>query len=143
MKKHLPLLSALFILVVITGCQLKDNDTPPVVTLVGKWQLGNDSISTSSAATAAVSSNYKGVSGDYFDFRTDGFCYTKEGTVYDTLSYDVISNKSVALQNFGLAINGGIESSQLTLTLTTANITTQNTVTPTGSTYFRTVNLSK
>jgi hypothetical protein len=142
MKKHLPLLSALFILLVITGCRLKDSDTPPVVTLVGKWQVVNDSTSNSSSSASAVNTNYRGLAGDYFDFRTNGFCYTKEGAVYDTLAYDVISNTSVALQNFGLNINGGIEPSLLTLTLTTANITTQNTVTPSG-TYFRTVNLTR
>jgi len=110
--------------------------------LVSKWQLVNDSTANSMLRTSALTSNYVGVADDYFDFRTDGFCYTKEGNTYDTLAYQVVSPQSIILQKFGLNINGVTEASNVTETGTTANITTQNMFTP-GGTLFRVVNLKK
>ena len=112
------------------------------MSLSGKWQLVQDSISNSWLKTAPVITNYIGASGDYFDFRTDGFCYTKEGDAYDTLAYKQVSSKSIILQNFGLVINGATEASVVTETSTTANITTQNILSPSG-TIFREVNLKR
>jgi hypothetical protein len=110
--------------------------------LVSKWQLVNDSTANSMLRTSALTSNYVGVAGDYFDFRTDGFCYTKEGNAYDTLAYQLVSPQSIIIQKFGLNINGVTEDSNLTQTNTIATITTQNMFTP-GGTFFRVVNLKK
>jgi hypothetical protein len=110
--------------------------------LTSKWQIVNDSIANSMVRVSALTSNYVGVAGDYFDFRPDGFCYTKEGNTYDTLAYQLVSPQSIIIQKFGLNINGVTEASNLTQTSSTANITTQNMFTP-GGTLFRTVNLKK
>jgi hypothetical protein len=110
--------------------------------LVSKWQIVNDSTANSMVRVSALTSNYVGVTGDYFDFRTDGFCYTKEGNIYDTLAYQLVSPQSIVIQKFGLNINGVTEASNLTQTGTTATITTQNMLTP-GGTFFRVVNLKK
>ncbi len=112
------------------------------MSLTGKWQLVQDSISNSWLKTEPVISNYYGSSGDYFDFRTDGFCYTREGDAYDTLAYKQVSSKSVILQKFGLVINGTTEASVITQTGITVNITTQNILSPSG-TIFREVNLKR
>jgi hypothetical protein len=109
---------------------------------VSKWQIVNDSIANSMVRTFALTSNYVGVAGDYFDFRTDGFCYTKEGSTYDTLAYQLVSPQSIILQKFGLIINGVTEASNFTQNSNTASITTQNMLTP-GGTFFRVVNLKK
>ena len=110
--------------------------------LVSKWQIVNDSTANSMLRTSALTSNYVGIAGDYFDFRTDGFCYTKEGDAYDTLAYKQVSSKSIIMQNFGLVINGATEASAVTQTSTTATITTQNILSP-GGTIFREVNLKR
>jgi len=110
--------------------------------LASKWQILNDSIANSMLRTSALTSNYVGVTGDYFDFRTDGFCYTKEGHTYDTLAYQLVSPQSIVIQKFGLNIKGVTEACNLVQTSTTATITTQNMFTP-GGTLFRVVNLKK
>src|SRR5882672_121093 len=50
--------------------------------LVAKWSLVRDSIYNSMGNyPAARISNNIGAEGDYFDFRADGWCYTKTGNV--------------------------------------------------------------
>jgi hypothetical protein len=112
------------------------------ITLVSKWQLVNDSTANSMVRTSALITNYNGVAGDYFDFRDDGKCYTKEGNTYDTLAYQLTSSKSITMQNFGLNINGVIEPGDIALTANSATITTKNMLTP-GGTLFRMVNLKR
>ncbi len=122
------------------GCDPLNMNGP--MSPAGSWQLMQDSTSNWLLNTPAVNTNYIGVAGDYFDFRTDGFCYTKEGNVYDTLAYQLVSPKSIILQNFGLVVNGSTEPSVLTQTNNTANITTHNIPTLDG-TIFREVNLKR
>ena len=113
------------------------------MSLSGKWQLVQDSTANSMVRTVPLISNYVGVAGDYFDFRTDGFCYVKEGDAYDTLTYKQVSPNSVIIQNFGLIINGSAEPSRdLTRTVTTANITYAKHADP-GGTIFREVKLTR
>ncbi|HZY38102.1 MAG TPA: hypothetical protein VFE53_15710 [Mucilaginibacter sp.] len=139
------LLIAIILFSAITACKKPGCDPGNMngpMSLAGKWQLVQDSISNSWLKTSAVTTNYIGVAGDYFDFRSDGFCYTKEGDAYDTLAYKQVSQKSIILQNFGLVVNGATEASVVTQTGTTANITTQNILSPAG-TIFREVNLKR
>jgi len=141
----LPAIVIIILFSVITGCGKIGCDPANMngsMSLSGKWQLVQDTISNSWLKTSAVNTNYTGVAGDYFDFRSDGFCYTKEGNAYDTLSYQQVSSKSIILQNFGLAINGATEASVVTQTSTTANISTQNILSPAG-TIFREVKLTR
>jgi len=143
--KLLSLPAAILLFFVITGCTKPGCDPANMngsMSLTGKWQLVQDSISNSWLKTAPVITNYIGAAGDYFDFRSDGFCYTKEGDAYDTLAYKQVSSKSVIMQNFGLVINGAAEASVVTEMGTTANITTQNILSPSG-TIFREVNLKR
>ena len=139
----LPVLIVLFFM--ITGCKKPGCDPGRMngsMSLTGKWQLVQDTISNSWLKTAPVITNYIGTPGDYFDFRADGFCYTKEGDAYDTLAYKQLSSKSVIMQNFGLVINGTTEPSAVMQTGTATTITTQNILSPSG-TIFREVNLRR
>jgi|HubBroStandDraft_5_1064220.scaffolds.fasta_scaffold48664_2 hypothetical protein len=47
-----------------------------------------------------------GLSGDYFSFSTDGYVYTKEGNLLDTLTYQMVSDSTVIISHFGIIING-------------------------------------
>jgi hypothetical protein len=139
------LLAIVLLFSILTACKKPGCDPGKMngsMSLSGKWQLVQDSISNSWLKTAAVTTSYIGASGDYFDFRTNGFCYTKEGDAYDTLAYKQVSSKSIIMQNFGLVINGTTEASVVTQTGSTANITTQNILSPSG-TIFREVNLRR
>jgi len=138
-------LATILLFLMISACKKPGCDPANMnssMSLTGKWQLVQDSTANSIARATPVITNYIGVAGDYFDFRTDGFCYTKEGSVYDTLSYQWVSGTSIIMQKFGLVINGSTETSILNHTATTANITTQNMFTP-GGTIFREVNLKR
>ena len=135
----------ILLLSILTACTKPGCDPGMMngsMSLSGKWQVVQDTISNSWLKTAPVITNYTGAAGDYFDFRSDGFCYTKEGDAYDTLAYKQVSSKSVILQNFGLVINGTTETSVITQTGTAVSITTQNILSPSG-TIFREVKLTK
>lgn len=97
---------AIFIIVIpaaclIIGCSRSDTAEPAV--LVAKWTLVRDSTANSIGAAAVVTGNYKGVAGDYFDFRADGKCYTKEGNTYDTLAYKRVAIDQVTIEKFGFS----------------------------------------
>ncbi len=112
--------------------------------LVAKWSLVRDSVYNGMGNfPAARTSAYNGVSGDYFDFRADGKCYTKEGNVYDTLAYSITANHLVVLSKFGLNVNGSYEPNIVpVLTDHNATIQTQFLATPDGF-YLRYIYLRK
>ena len=112
--------------------------------LVAKWNLVRDSIYDSMGNfPAARTSTYNGVAGDYFDFRADGKCYTKEGNVYDTLAYSITPGHLVVLSKFGIEVNGSFEPNMVpVLTDHNATITTQFLGTPDGF-YLRFLYLEK
>ena len=67
--------------------------------ITGKWNIINDS----GFAGVAMSNhpvNYNGQKGDYFDFRADGYIYTKEADVLTTLPYTVISDTTMVIGSF-------------------------------------------
>jgi hypothetical protein len=112
--------------------------------LVAKWNLVRDSVFNSMGNfPAARTSAYNGTPGDYFDFRTDGKCYTKEGNVYDTLNYSITTNHLVVLSKFGINVNGSYEPNIVpVLTDHAATIQTQFLATPDGF-YLRYIYLKK
>ena len=102
-------------------------------------------ITDSSYSGAGISNHltvYVGKSDDYFDFRTDGYVYTKEGTGYDTLSYQLLSYSEIIIESFGLKFNGVPDISQLTVTSDTLNISSPEDITP-GGIFKRTIHLSR
>ena len=81
----------------------KDGNNPS--SIMGKWSVVSDSTFVGvGAGNHPV--NYAGQAGDYFDFRTDGYIYTKEGTAFDTLSYKFVSNNTLTIESFGATFNG-------------------------------------
>jgi hypothetical protein len=110
--------------------------------LVEKWNIVTDS----TYAGAGISNHpvdYIGQPGDYFDIRTDGHIYTKEGAVLDTLSYTLVSDTTIIIQPFGLGVNGVPPTSHITnLTSNSVNIASVEFATP-GGLFGRRVSLSR
>ncbi|HEY4322773.1 MAG TPA: hypothetical protein VGN20_02275 [Mucilaginibacter sp.] len=134
-------------LIIIAGLTLglyackKDGSNLNPSSLVGKWNV----VSDSTFVGVGVNNHpvdYHGQPGDYFDFRTDGHVYTKEGTAFDTLSYSIVSNTGIIIQSFGLTVNGVPETSNVTLTANNAVIDAPTFFTP-GGAFGRKVTLSR
>jgi hypothetical protein len=135
--KFYNLLIALLVFSCFASCK-KSGDSGPV-TLVGKWSLVNDSTAYGGPlALPLTKTNYVGVPGDYFDFRTDGKLYIKEGSKYDTLAYNTASGDSVIINAFNYNKNPSIIKP-----LTANNATISNTFIVFEIYYFRIVNLKK
>src|SRR5450432_412178 len=85
----------IFIYLAFISCK---KDQTGVIT--GKWNLVNDSVVSGTGPQIGIK-NYIGVSGDYFDFRTNGYLYIKEGAKLDTLSYNVSFGNKILISSFG------------------------------------------
>jgi hypothetical protein len=79
----------------------------------GHWNLVNDS-TFEGVGSSNHPVNYTGQAGDYFSFSTDGYVYTKEGEVLDTLTYRMVSATRTIISDFGLIINGIPDTSTIT-----------------------------
>src|ERR1700710_284704 len=86
----------LLVFCVLIGCSKSEMIEP--ASLVTKWTLVNDSVSNSIGNSYPHTKNYAGTAGDYFDFRSDGKCYTKEGNNYDTLAYQIIGANKINIE---------------------------------------------
>jgi len=129
----------------VTGTPVQPPVGPAnIQVLVAKWSLVRDSIYDSMGNfPAARTSTYNGIAGDYYDFRADGKCYTKEGNVYDTLNYSITPGHLVVLSKFGINVNGSYEPNIVpVLTDHDATIQTQFLATPDGF-YLRYIYLKK
>jgi hypothetical protein len=69
------------------------------LSIIGKWNIVVDS-TTVGVGINNYFKEYKGQAGDYFDFRTDGFVYSKEGAVLDKLNYNLVSDTSIVINSF-------------------------------------------
>ncbi len=145
-------LSFLAVLLYLTACTKADessNQNKPTG-LSGKWNLVNDS-TFDGAGYSNHLVDYTGEAGDYFSFSTDGYVYTKESTVLDTLTYTMVSDTSVVISDFGLILNGVPDTSTITgliannglgLTVQTIVIESPFFLTP-GGEFWRKVTLSR
>ena len=129
-----------FFLISCKKSSLCTNDTH--ATIVKKWNILNDS----TFIGVGVNNhrvNYAGQAGDYFDFRTDGYVYIKEGSILDTLSYRLTSDTTILIASFGIILNGIPEISRITnLTTHGVTINAPMVVTP-GGLFGRKVNLTR
>jgi hypothetical protein len=102
--------------------------------MIAKWNLVTDSSSWCYGPDPVVhTKSYDGAPSDYFDFRADGKCYTKEGSVYDTLAYTVTVGNQIILQKFGANVNGYYLADDITeFTAHNFNIATPFFATPMG-----------
>ena len=135
---------------IIIGCSLlaclyackKYSSSTDASTVTGKWNVVSDS------TYAGVGLNnhpvdYQGKPGDYFDFRTSGTLYTKEGTVLDTLSYHLLSDTAMIIQSFGIVGNGIPETSHITIFTAHQLVIKAPTVFTPGGIFGRTTALSR
>ncbi len=111
-------------------------------TLLKKWNILNDSTFIGVGVNNRPL-NYAGQTGDYFDFRTDGYIYIREGTILDTLSYSLTSDTTILISSFGIISNGVPEISRITnLTAHGVTIKAALVITP-GGVFGRKVNLTR
>jgi hypothetical protein len=110
--KNLPVqLSFLAILLYMTACTKMttkatgSSDKTQNLSTSGQWQLITDSTYEGVGSTNHLF-DYTGVAGDYFSFSANGFVYTKEGNVLDTLTYQLVSDSTMLISHFGLTANG-------------------------------------
>jgi hypothetical protein len=110
--------------------------------LVAKWNIVTDS-TFAGAGSSNHQVDYSGQPGDYFDIRTDGHIYTKEGAVLDTLSFTLVSDTTIIIQPFGFTVNGLPPTSHITnLTLNSVTIASPFFPSP-GGEFGRKVSLSR
>ncbi len=76
------------------------NPVSPSPSVLGKWTVLSDNQYTG-VGLNNHQVTFTGQSGDYFDFRTNGKVYIKEGSSFDTLSYKLLSDTTVSITSFG------------------------------------------
>jgi hypothetical protein len=124
------------VLIYLYSCK-KETVAKSQPTIIGKWNLLSDTTYVLDVT------DYSGQPGDYFDIRTNGHIYTKEGPVLDTLTYSLVSSTEMTIETFGVPINGVPEISQITnLTAHSATINAPIQATPDGP-FGRKVTLSR
>ena len=138
MKKSISICFAFAFAVIFAGCS---KSTAVNATLAGKWNLLTDSL-LSGVGPVSTPKYYSGQPGDYFDFRTDNKLYIKEGSTLDTLAYSLGAGNTITIQTFGISFNGVLQSSNYTVNVKSAIITTPFVVNP-GAYYRRVVHLAR
>ncbi len=104
--------------------------------LVARWNIAKDSIAASFIGPVHYNV-YVGTADDYYDFRADGRCYVKENGAFDTISYKIVTDTTVAF-------NGSLYPSEVNpLTSHSARIDFMQPQGPGGGTYSKTVFLKK
>ncbi len=66
--------------------------------IAGRWNIVTDSSFVGQSPpffNPGAGHVYKGITSDYYDFRTDGRLYIKEGAYSDTLTYQVRPDKHI------------------------------------------------
>ncbi len=100
-------------------CSACNKNSVSNAAILGTRNIMNDSsFDGGGADNHAVA--YSGRQDDYFDFAANGILYTKEGSVFDTLSYHLTSSTTIIISSFGLILNGVPETSQITSLTATA-----------------------
>jgi hypothetical protein len=81
--------------------------------------------------------------GDYWDFRSDGVVYVREGVKLDTLGYSLLSDSTIIINSFGPIFDGMARPSNIeTLTVHSAIIQSGFANNP-GITYTRVLSLKR
>ena len=129
-----------FFLISCKKSSLSANDTQAII--LKKWNLLNDSTFIGVGLNNHPV-NYTGQPGDYFDFKTDGYLYIKEGQLLDTLSYTLTSDTTILIASFGIIFNSVPEIVHITnLGTHRVTINTPFILTP-GGIFGRKVNLTR
>lgn len=118
------------------SCKKEDNST-----IVGRQSIITDS-TFAGVGLGNHPVNYKGRPGDYFDFTTGGYVYTREGNTFDKLHYTLITDTTIIITSFGITVNGVPETCITNLTNHALTITAPIFATP-GGTFGRKVSLKR
>jgi hypothetical protein len=79
---------------VITSCKKNNNEPPATPTIQADWKLATDTVTVGSNLDLA----YQGLSGDYYNFASDGKLYVNEGKYgRDTAEYALIGDTAITL----------------------------------------------
>jgi hypothetical protein len=119
------------------------SDTAKTVTIVTKWNLKADSIYYKVGNSNASYIVYNGLADDYWDIRTDGNIYIKEGFTSDTLGYILLSDSTILINSFGLILNADTAVSTIQNLTVHQAIIKSNTIPNPGGQYLRTVYLQR
>jgi hypothetical protein len=152
MKHPLGKLSFLVLLLYLASCTKADVSSNEYEQpgISGKWNLISDS-TFEGAGSSNHQVDYTGENGDYFSFSPNGYVYTKEAVVLDTLTYRLVSDTSIIISDFGLIVNNVPDTSTITgltvnngvgITVQTIVIESPFFLTP-GGEFWRKVTLSR
>ncbi len=64
--------------------------------IVAKWNIAKDSTASAFTTTLVNTHVYVGGADDYYDFRADGKCYIHENGAFDTLTFKIVTDTTVA-----------------------------------------------
>jgi hypothetical protein len=105
---------------IITSCkkELQSNGT----TISGKWNVLTDS-SFAGVGAGNHAVNYTGQPGDFFDFKSDGYLYIKEGSNTNKLSYTITSDTTIVIDSFGGVTLNGVSNTNFITNLTAHSVT--------------------
>lgn len=101
-------LSFFAVFLYLTACSKTAGSSKTTLTAAvpDQWNLVYDS-TFEGVGWANHPVDYAGKPGDYFSFSADGSkLFTKEGNVLDTLAYQLLSDSSVIITDFGTFVNG-------------------------------------
>lgn len=141
MKIQYLALAACF-LMTFAACKKTDSVTNAKQEILGKWNVVSDS-SHVGIGISNTPVNYAGQPGDYFDFRSNGTIYTREGEALDTLNYTLISDTEIAIPQFDAILNGEVQTSTIkNFTRHSLYIAAPRIITP-GGVFGRSVKLSR
>jgi len=128
-------------LLMLTACN-KDGSKIPAPAVVGTWNLVSDS-GFSGIGPNNQPFSYRGQPGDYFDFRTNGRLYIKEGASADTTDYQLLSDSTLRIGGVGIVLNGLQALSKIeNLTAHTLTLSATAVLTPCGA-FDRHIHLSR
>ncbi len=141
MKSRSLILLGLVIIAFMFACKKGSSIYPGQIN--GKWNVVSDS-TYNEFLLSLTQRNYIGKAGDYYDFRTDGKVYINESNTLDTLTYNLVNDTTIQIQNFGWILNGVQNTSYMKYSSNNANvsITTGRAITP-GGFGWRQVNLKR
>jgi hypothetical protein len=98
MKNLILIMATCYIAGGLISC--KKSSTNPTGEIVGKWNIRVDSTASGIGPVQSMHV-YVGASGDYFDFRSDGKLYIKEGATLQTFRYKQVTANKITISMVG------------------------------------------
>lgn len=126
--RSLALVMAIFL---VFSCKKNNSSTNDTATIIAKWNIVSDSTYEGIVNNHPV--NYAGVPGDYFDIKSDGNIYTKEGSKFDKLPYHLTSDSAIDITYYWMTQYQATKTYYISnLTIHTVTLLDSFIATPTG-----------